>query len=79
MLALKATVRNGHLVLHEPTDLPEGATVELVAVGSDALDALDDAERAALHAALDEGIAQDDAGDTEDADEVLARLRARAL
>lgn len=34
----------------------------------------DDDERA-LHAALAEGIAQDDADDTVDADEVLARLR----
>lgn len=34
-----------------------------------------DDERA-LHAALAEGIAQDDADDTVDADEVLARLRA---
>ncbi|WP_437914050.1 hypothetical protein [Sorangium sp. So ce302] len=78
MLSLKATVRNGHLVLDEPTELPEGAVVDLVAVGGDALDELDDEERGALHAALAEGIAQDDAGDTLDADEVLARLRARA-
>ncbi|WP_437905965.1 hypothetical protein WME95_48390 [Sorangium sp. So ce327] len=78
MLSLKATVRNGHLVLDEPTELPEGAVVDLVAVGGDALDELDDEERGALHAALAEGIAQDDAGDTLDADEVLARLRSRA-
>ncbi|WP_437278591.1 hypothetical protein WME90_46530 [Sorangium sp. So ce375] len=78
MLSLKATVRNGHLVLDEPTELPEGAVVDLVAVGGDALDELDDEERGALHAALAEAIAQDDAGDTVDADEVLARLRARA-
>ena len=78
MLALKASVRNGRLVLDEPTELPEGAVVELVAVGGEALDDLDDAEREALHAALAEGIEQDDAGDTVDADEVLARLRARA-
>jgi hypothetical protein len=78
MLSLKATVRNGHLVLDEPTELPEGAVVDLVAVGGDALEELDDEERGALHAALAEAIAQDDAGDTVDADEVLARLRARA-
>jgi hypothetical protein len=76
VLTLKARVRNGHLVLDEPTDLPEGAEVQLVAV--DAEDFLDDDERAALHAALDEGIAQDEAGDTVDADEVIAHLRARA-
>jgi predicted transcriptional regulator len=78
MLSLKANVRNGRLVLDEPTELPEGAVVDLVAIGGDALDDLDEEERQALHAALEEGIAQDDAGDTVDADEVLARLRARA-
>ncbi|HSO00598.1 MAG TPA: hypothetical protein VLS89_20040 [Candidatus Nanopelagicales bacterium] len=41
---------------------------------SDMLDDLDDQEREALHAALAEGIAQDEAGDTVDADEVLAQL-----
>lgn len=64
-------------MLNEPTELPEGAVVDLVAVGGDALDELDDEEREALHAALAEGIAQADAGDTVDADEVLAQLRAR--
>lgn len=76
VLALKARVRNGHLVLDEPTDLPEGAEVQLVAVDTD--DSLDEGERAALHAALDEGVVEDDAGDTVDADDVLAHLRARA-
>src|SRR5262249_1508291 len=60
MLSLKANVRNGRLVLDEPTELPEGE------------------ERGALHAALAEGIAQDDAGDAIDADELLAHLRARS-
>lgn len=78
MLSLKASVRNGRIVLDEPTELPEGAVVDLVAIGGDKLDDLDDEEREALHAALAEGIAQDDAGDTVDADEVLAHLRARA-
>jgi predicted transcriptional regulator len=77
MLSLKANVRNGRLVLDEPTELPEGAVVDLVAIGGDALDDLDEEERRALHAALEEGIAEDDAGDTLDADEVLANLRAR--
>ena len=78
MLSLKASVRNGRLVLDEPTELPEGAVVDLVAIGGDALEDLDDDERRELHAALAEGIAQDDAGDTVDAGEVLAYLRARA-
>jgi predicted transcriptional regulator len=78
MLSLKASVRNGRLVLDEPTELPEGAVVDLVAIGGEALDDLDDDERRELNAALAEGIAEDDAGDTADADEVLAYLRARA-
>ena len=78
MLSLKASVRNGRLVLDEPTELPEGAVIELVAVGGEGLDDLDDQERAALHSALAEGIAQDEAGDTVDADEVLAHLSAPA-
>jgi hypothetical protein len=32
MQQLKAVVRNGRLVLDEPTDLPQGAEIELVAV-----------------------------------------------
>lgn len=78
MMSVKARVRNGRLVLDEPTELPEGAVVELVAIdASDAGDELDAEERAALHAALEEGHAQADAGDTVEADEVLAALRRR--
>ncbi len=57
-----------------PTTLPEGTELDLVAVGEDDLD---DAERAALHAALLESEAEADAGQTVAATEVLARLRAR--
>ena len=34
VLPLKASVRNGRLVLDEPTELPEGAVVDLVAIDS---------------------------------------------
>jgi hypothetical protein len=47
MHALTAKVRNGRLVLDEPTDLPEGAEVPLQLVDPDDLT---DEERAALHA-----------------------------
>ncbi len=43
MHALRARVRNGRLVLDEPTTLSEGSEVELVPV-----DELDDEERAEL-------------------------------
>lgn len=64
MQRLRAHVRNGRLVLDEPTDLPEGEVVELVPV--DELPASSDAMRerklTALRGALDEGIAELDAG-----------------
>lgn len=46
---VRARVKNGRLVVDEPTDLPEGTEVELASVD----DELDDEERARLHAALD--------------------------
>jgi hypothetical protein len=79
MLSLKANVRNGRIVLDEPTELPDGAVVDLVAVGGQALEDLEDEDRQALHVGLEEGIAQDEAGDTVDADEVLARLRTHVV
>ena len=79
MQPLKARVHNGRLVLDEPTDLPEGEEVELVAI-DDVLvhggDDLDDEERAALHAELRASMAEAKAGKLIDADDVLAELRA---
>ncbi|HVH46996.1 MAG TPA: hypothetical protein VM925_31850 [Labilithrix sp.] len=69
----KACVRNGRLVLDEPTDLPEGEEVELVP--ADAVD-MGDEERAALHESLRDGIRQMKAGETIDADVAMAELRA---
>lgn len=74
MPALRARVQNGRLILDEPTDLPEGMVLELAVI--DATDALDDEERAALHAALEEGLSQAEAGEGVDAFEALKRLRA---
>jgi hypothetical protein len=79
MQPVKAHVRNGRLVLDEPTDLPEGEEVELVPL-RDVLagggDDLDDEERAALHAELAASIAEAESGQLIDADVVLAELRA---
>jgi hypothetical protein len=44
MQALKARVENGHLVLREPTDLPEGTELYLVAVSEEDEDRFDVAE-----------------------------------
>jgi predicted DNA-binding antitoxin AbrB/MazE fold protein len=80
MRVLEAHVRNGRLVLDEPTDLPEGEVVELVTVDEVLArggDLLDDEEREELHRALDEGLEQAKRGETIDADVVIAELRAR--
>jgi hypothetical protein len=79
MQPLKAHVHNGRLVLDEPTDLPEGEVVELVPLDEVLArggDYLNDEERAELHRALEESIAEAEAGQLIDADEVLAELRA---
>jgi hypothetical protein len=73
MQPLKAHVKNGRLVLDEPTDLPEGEVVELVPVGDDDLD---DEDRAALHESIRESIEQMERGELIDGEEALAELRA---
>ena len=71
VLAVRAHVRNGRLVLHEPTDLPEGSEVELEAVGDD----LDDEDRARLHAALDAADEELRTGKGIPGGEIIAALR----
>jgi hypothetical protein len=72
-MTIKAKVRAGRLVVDEPTDLPDGAEVELLPL--DPGDWLDDADRAALHAALRESDADVAAGRLVDASDVLKALR----
>ena len=50
MSPLRARVEKGRLVLDEPTTLPDGTTIDLVA--DDEGDDLTDAERRALHETL---------------------------
>jgi hypothetical protein len=76
--ALKAHVKNGQIVLDEPSELPEGMAA-LVQLYDPQGDSLSDEERAALHQALDRSIAQADAGQLIDADEVLAELESDQL
>jgi hypothetical protein len=72
---LKARVKNGRLVLDVPTDLPEVEEVELTL--HDPGDELDDAERAELHRELRASLAEADAGELIDGEEVIAEIRAR--
>jgi hypothetical protein len=80
MQALKARVQNGRIKLDEPTDLPEGQLIDLVPLDEVLLnggDHLDDDERAALHASLEAGLEDVQAGRTIDAHDVLVELRTR--
>lgn len=72
----RARVRNGRLVLDEPTDLPEGEEVELVRADADDLDDdLSDDERRQLDESIAVSFEQAKNGQLIDADEVLAKLR----
>jgi hypothetical protein len=71
VLTVRARVKNGRLVLDEPTDLPEGAEVELASID----DELDDEDRARLHAALDAADDELRAGKGIPGDRIVAALR----
>ena len=75
MQSLKAVVKNGRIVMDEPTELPEGT--ELVLAVVDDGDDMDDAERARLNESLRRSIAQAKAGQLIDGDEVIGKLLAR--
>jgi len=74
-MTIKARVRSGRLVLDEPTDLPEGAEVELLPL--DPGDWLDETERAELHRALRESDVDVAQNRLVDAEEILRELRSR--
>jgi len=82
MHSLKAHVKNGRLVLDEPTDRPEGAVIELVPL-DDVLagggDYLDDEERQRLHASIERGLGEVEAGRTVEARALMDELRGRAV
>ena len=73
MSGIRAVVRNGRLVVDEPTGLPEGTVLDLVV--DDEGDDLTEAERAALHAAIARSLDQFRAGHVVPAEQVIAELR----
>lgn len=73
---MKARVRNGRLVMDEPTDLPEGTEVT-VSITDDDGGGYDDEERENINESLAVSFEQARRGQLIDADVVLARLRAR--
>lgn len=70
---IKARVHRGHLIVDQPTDLPEGSEVELIPVSG--WDELDEEDRRRLHEALE--ASEDDvvSGRVRAAEEFLAELR----
>ena len=75
MRPLRARVEKGRLVLDEPTTLPEGTVVDLVA--DDEGDDLTDEERRALHEALSASWKSAEAGNLRPASAILNELRRR--
>ncbi len=75
MSPLRARVEKGRLVLDEPTTLPEGTVVDLVA--DDDGDDLSDEERRALHEALTRSWQSAEAGRLRPAASLLDELRQR--
>lgn len=72
----KARAENGRLRLDVPTDLPDGAEVDVLVLGADeSFDSMDPAERAELEAAIDESLEQAARGETISAEESLRRLQ----
>ena len=72
-MTFKAHVRNGRILLDEPTDLPDGAEVELTPVAD--RDDLNDEERRRLADAIAESEEDIKAGRVYPAEDVLAELR----
>ena len=75
MSPLRARVEKGRLVLDEPTTLPDGTVIDLVA--DDEEEDLTDEERRALHEALSASWTSAEAGRPRPASPILAELRQR--
>ena len=75
-MSLRAVVKDGRLVVDEPTTLPEGTVLDLVV--DDEGDDLDAAERAALHAHLESSWEEARRGELIPAEDVLAELREKS-
>jgi hypothetical protein len=75
MTPLRARVQNGRLVLDEPTTLPEGTVIDLVA--DDEGDDLTDDERRVLHEVLSASWESAEAGRLRPASAILDELRRR--
>lgn len=75
MSPLRARVQKGRIILDEPTTLPEGTVVDLVA--DDEGDNLTEDERRILHEALEASWKSAEAGRLRPASEIVDELRHR--
>jgi len=75
MSPLRARVEKGRLVLDEPTTLPDGTVIDLVA--DDEGDNLTEDERRILHEGLEASWKSAEAGRLRPASEILGELRHR--
>jgi len=75
MSGLRARVKNGRLLLDEPTTLPDGTEIDMVT--DDGGDDLTDEERRALHEALSASWESAQAGCLRPASAILDELRRR--
>jgi hypothetical protein len=73
MQVIRATVRNGRIILDEPTTLPDGHEVELCVLNDDGMT---EAERGRLHASIARGLRDGHAGREIEMDSFLDRLDA---
>lgn len=80
MRPIRAHVKNGRLMLDEPTTLPEGEVVYLQPIEGlivTEAEERDDDDRAALHAELEASLAEGEAGEVVEFSAALAELRQR--
>jgi hypothetical protein len=68
-------VRNGRLIVDEPTLLPEGTVLDLII--DDEGDDLSEEERKALHTAIERGWRSAEEGKVVPADQLIRDLRTR--
>jgi hypothetical protein len=73
MQVIKATVRNGRIIVDEPTTLPDGHEVELCVLNDDGMS---EGERHRLHASIARGIRDGRAGREVDFDTFMDQLDA---
>jgi hypothetical protein len=75
MNSLRARVKKGRIVLDEPTNLPEGTTLDLVV--DDEGDELTPRERKRLNHSIGKAWESAKAGKLRPADKILSKLRSR--